>query len=311
MSLDPVFQDLLLQLAQVPPAADLAGMRQMAEANSARLPRRPVQLGPVRDLSIPGAVAPLPARLYTPAGAAPATGWPLTVYYHGGGFVAYSIESHDQLCRELCAASGAAVLSTEYRLAPEHPYPAPVDDAHAALRWAHAHAHELGADPNRLAVAGDSAGANLSVAVTLRARDEGGPPLAAQLLIYPAVDFVNSYPSRQENGSGYMLTEENMQFFASAYLQDPAHAAHPHVSALHAAQLHDLPPALVLTAEYDPLRDEGIAYAGALAAAGGRAEHRPGPGMIHGYANMTALTPVAAALIDDAGAWLGQELRRG
>ena len=184
-----------------------------------------------------------------------------------------------------------------------------MEDAYAALVWAAAHGEELGADASRLAVAGDSAGASLCIACTLRARDEGGPRIRAQLLIYPAADFVNTdrYPSRRENAEGYFLTEERMRFFAQMYLADPGHGAHPHVSPLHAAQLHDLPPALVMTAEFDPLRDEGAAYAGALRAAGVRADHLPGPGMIHGFANMTAFSPAAAGLLDRA-AWLGEEL---
>ncbi|MFC4455035.1 alpha/beta hydrolase [Deinococcus sonorensis] len=308
MPLDPVFKEVLLQMAAAPQPSGLDEMRAMVLANSARLPRRPVSIGAVRDLSLPGPASELPARLYTPAGEAPASGWPLTVFYHGGGFVAYSIETHDSVCRELCAAAETAVLSVEYRLAPEHPFPAPVDDAYAALLWAAEHARELGADPSRLAVAGDSAGASLSIAVTQRARDEHGPALKAQLLIYPATDFSGTaHPSRQENGQGYFLTEERMRFFGQMYLTDPEHAAHPHVSSLH-ADLRGLPPALVMTAEFDPLRDEGKAYADALNAAGTRAEYLPGPGMIHGFVNMTALSPAAASLLDQGAAWLKREL---
>ncbi|GGM09210.1 alpha/beta hydrolase [Deinococcus aerophilus] len=310
MPLDPALQDVLLQFAAAPQPAGLEEMRRMVVANAGRVPRRPVTLASTRDLTIPGPACALPARLYTPPGEAPAQGWPLTVFFHGGGFVAYSIETHDQLCRELCAGAASAVLSVEYRLAPENKFPAPVDDAYAAFTWAAANAAELGADPSRLALAGDSAGASLCIAVTQRARDEQGPTLAAQLLIYPAADFVNTgrYPSRQENGTGYFLTEERMKFFGEMYLAEAAHGAHPHVSPLHAADLTDLPPALVLTAEFDPLRDEGVAYTEALRAAGTRAEHQPGPGMIHGFANMTGVSPAAAALVDRAAAWLGREL---
>lgn len=307
MPLDPHLKEVLLQLAAAPEPGSLEEMRAAVIANSARMPQRPVTIAGTRDLTIPGPASDLPARLYTPEGEGP---FPLTVFFHGGGFVAYSLETHDSVCRELCAGAGTAVLSVDYRLAPEHRFPAGVDDAYAALVWAAAHGEELGADPSRLAVAGDSAGASLSIACTLRARDEGGPPLRAQLLIYPAADFVNvdRYPSRRENAEGYFLTEERMQFFGQMYLSDPNHATHPHVSPLHAADLAGLPPALVLTAEFDPLRDEGIAYAEALNAAGGRATHQPGPGMIHGFANMTGLSPAAAALLDQAAVWLGAEL---
>ncbi|SMB79727.1 alpha/beta hydrolase [Deinococcus hopiensis] len=307
MPLDPLLKEVLLQFAAAPRPGNLEELRAAALANSARAPRRSVPVASTRDLTVPGPASDLPARLYLPEGTGP---FPLTVFFHGGGFVAYSLETHDGLCRELCAAARTAVLSVDYRLAPEHRFPAPVDDAYAALLWAAAHAAELGADPERLAVAGDSAGASLSIACTLRARDEGGPRLRAQLLIYPPTDFGagERHPSRRENGEGYFLTEEQMRFFGAMYLGDPGHAAHPHVSPLTAAALHDLPPALILTAEFDPLRDEGAAYAGALTAAGVRTEHLPGPGMIHGFANMTALSPAAAALVDRAAEWLGREL---
>ncbi|GAA5512912.1 acetyl esterase [Deinococcus carri] len=307
MPLDPHLKEVLLQMAAAPEPGSLEEMRAAVIANSARMPQRPVTIAGTRDLTIPGPASDLPARLYTPEGEGP---FPLTVFFHGGGFVAYSLETHDSVCRELCAGASTAVLSVDYRLAPEHRFPAGVEDAYAALVWAAAHGEELGADTSRLAVAGDSAGASLSIACTLRARDEGGPPLRAQLLIYPAADFVNvdRYPSRRENAEGYFLTEERMKFFGQMYLSDPNHATHPHVSPLHAADLAGLPPALVLTAEFDPLRDEGVAYAEALNAAGGRATHQPGPGMIHGFANMTGLSPAAAALLDQAAAWLGAEL---
>ncbi|MDL2343979.1 alpha/beta hydrolase [Deinococcus sp. MIMF12] len=307
MSLDPHLKEVLLQIAAAPQPTDLEELRAAVAANAARMPRRPVTIGGTRDLTVPGPASDLPARLYTPEGEGP---HPLILFLHGGGFVAYSIETHDSVCRELCAGANSAVLSVEYRLAPEHRFPAGVEDAYAALLWAAAHAEELGADPSRLALAGDSAGASLCIACTLRARDEHGPPIRAQLLIYPAADFVNTdrYPSRRENAEGYFLTAERMRFFGQMYLADPAHGAHPHVSPLHGAELHGLPPALVMTAEFDPLRDEGVAYAEALTRAGVRAEHLPGPGMIHGFVNMTALSPAAAGLLDRAAAWLGQQL---
>ena len=311
MPLDPALAELLVQFAAAPQARDLTEMRQMAIESAERTPRRPVKIAGTRDLLLPGPESELPARLYTPLGAAqaPEGGWPLTVFYHGGGFVAYSLETHDQVCRELCGGANTAVLSVDYRLAPEHKFPAPVDDAYAAFVWAAGHAAELGADAAKLAVAGDSAGASLCIAVTQRARDENGPAITAQLLIYPATDFVNTerYPSRRENGKDYFLTEERMKFFGEMYLADAAHGAHPHVSPIN-ADLKTLPPALVMTAEFDPLRDEGLAYAEALKAAGNRAENLPGPGMIHGFANMTGVSPAAAALIDEAADWLGRAL---
>lgn len=306
MPLDPAVQAILNHLAGMPLPTSIEQMR--AGQSVSALPGRPVGIGPVRDLTLPGPASDLPARLYTPAGEAPAAGWPLAVFFHGGGFVLGSVASHDGLCRELCASGTVAVLSVEYRLAPEFPFPAPVDDAYAAYLWAASHAAELGADPARLAVAGDSAGASLSIAVTLRARDEGGPVPQAQLLIYPASDLLNESESRRANAEGYFLTRDMMGMFGRAYITDPAHLSHPHVSPL-LAELHDLPPALVLTAEFDPLHDEGVAYAQALRAAGNHVEELAGPGLIHGFANMTGVVPAAAALVDRAGAWLGETLR--
>lgn len=309
MPLDPALKEVLLQFAAAPQPSGLDEMRQMVIASAERTPKRPAKIAGTRDLLIPGPESELPARLYLPLGEEPEVGWPLTVFYHGGGFVAYSIETHDQVCRELCEGANTAVLSVDYRLSPEHKFPAPVDDAYAAFVWAAGHATELGVDASRLAVAGDSAGGSLSIAVTQRARDEHGPTIKAQLLIYPATDFggAGNYASRQENGEGYFLTEERMKFFGEMYLADAQQAAHPHVSPIN-ADLKNLPPALVLTAEFDPLRDEGVAYAEALKAAGNRAEQQSGPGMIHGFANMTGISPAAAELMDTAAAWLGREL---
>lgn len=306
MPVDPYIQAMLRQLAALPQPQSLQELRNPAQARA--LPARPVQIGPVRDLSLPGPASSLPARLYTPAGEAPVSGWPLTVFYHGGGFALGDLTSHDSLCRELCASAQVAVLAVEYRLAPEAPFPAGVDDAYAAYLWAAAHAAELGADPSRLGVAGDSAGANLSIVVALRVRDEGGPAPRAQLLIYPTTDFVTESASRRDNAEGYFLTGSMMRLFGQAYITDPAHASHPHASPAF-AQLHDLPPALVMTAEFDPLRDEGEAFVQALTAAGTPAELIQGPGMVHGYANMTGFVPAAAALVDRGGAWLGETLR--
>ncbi|PYE55218.1 alpha/beta hydrolase [Deinococcus yavapaiensis] len=307
MPLDPHLKEVLLQMAAAPQPNGLEEMRAAVHASAARTPKRSVEVARTRDLTIPGPASELPARLYTPTGAGP---FPLTLFFHGGGFVAYSLETHDHVTRELCANANTAVLSVDYRLSPEHKYPAAVDDAYAAVLWAAEHATELGADGRRFALAGDSAGGNLCLAVAQRVRDEGGPNLAAQLLIYPAADFVNTerYASRRENADGFFLTEERMHFFAGAYLADPTHGSHPHVSALHAANFRGFPPTLVMTAEFDPLRDEGAALVDAINEEGGRAALLPGPGMIHGFANMTGLSPAAASLMDQAGSWLRQEL---
>ena len=276
--------------------------RQAVAAASARIPKRPVSIAGTRDVTVPGPVMDLPARVYTPPGEGP---FPVLVFFHGGGFVAYDLDTHDAVCRELCAAAGVLVVSVGYRLAPENKFPAATDDALAAVRWVGAHARELGGDPERLGVAGDSAGANLSTVTALRIRDEGGPHLSAQLLIYPAVDMADhESPSMQENSNGYFLTAERMRYFGDAYLRTPQDARHPHASPLHASSLSGLPPALIMTAEFDPLRDQGRAYADALTAAGVPARYLPGPGLIHGFANLTGFVDAAARLMDEAAAWL-------
>ena len=224
------------------------------------------------------------------------------VYLHGGGWVIGSIESHDAPCRELAARSGCAVVSVDYRLSPETPYPGPLDDCVAVTEWIAANGDELGVDGSRLVVAGDSAGGNLAAAVTLVARERGTPPIAAQLLVYPATDLTLSHPSMIENGEGYFLTADAMRWFAGHYGGDAA--ADHLVSPLHANDHSNLPPALVLTAEFDPLRDEGEAYAAKLEAAGVPTTLHRFDGQIHGFLGMysmlddgkTALDEMAAAL---------------
>lgn len=225
-------------------------------------------------------------RIYWPETTGPA---PLVVFFHGGGFVLCSLDTHDELARGLCQGAGAVVVSADYRLAPEAPYPAAPDDCYAALVWAVAHAAELGADGARVAVAGDSAGGNLAAVTALRARDLGGPALRHQCLIYPVTDCRFDTPSYIENAEGYFLTTESMRWFWSHYLQDMGLATEPYASPLRAPSLSGLPPALVITAEYDPLRDDGERYAQALAAAGVPTTLRRYDGMIHGFVTMAEI----------------------
>lgn len=307
----PLVPELQAFLAQIPPAPSerpsIEQMRALAVANSAQLPRRPTSIAGTREIMVPGPASELPARVYTPLGVG---SFPLVVYFHGGGFVAYNLDTHDQVCRELCTGTGAVVVSVEYRLAPEFRFPHPTDDAYAAVKWLGEHAAELGADAGRMAVAGDSAGASLSLAAALQVQGGSGPELAALLLIYPVADMSGQteYLSRSENGQGYFLTSEAMQLFGAMYLNTPEDALHPHVSPLHSAPLAGLPPTLVLTAEYDPLRDEGHALAEKLQDQGVDTTYRPGPGLIHGFANMTGFVPAAAQIMDDAAAWLKKKL---
>ena len=245
----------------------------------------------VRDLEAAGPAGAMRMRHYAPEpSAAPR---PLTVYLHGGGFVIGDLDTHDEPCRLLCRHAGVHVLSVEYRLAPEHPFPAGVEDACAALRWAQANARALGADPARVALGGDSAGANLSAVASALAAREGSPPLA-QLLIYPPTDATTARPSHALFGEGFFLTQRDREGFIRAYLGGDEAARHdPRVSPLRAPALSGLPPALVVTAGFDLLRDEGEAYARALGEAGVAATARRFEGLGHGFIHLTGICPAA------------------
>jgi acetyl esterase len=255
-------------------------------------PRRELQ--GVNDVSIPGPAGAIPARFYEPAGLG-LERRPLVVYFHGGGWTIGDLETCDGVCRFLATEAEATVLSVGYRLAPEHRFPAAVEDALAAFRWSAVDNTRLGADPARVAVAGDSAGGNLAAAVSLLARDAGGPLPALQALIYPVTDTVGGQPSREEFARGFLLTKADMDWFEGHYLPPDADRADPRVSVLRAGDLAGLPPAYVATAGFDPLRDEGEAYARRLREAGVEVELRRHPELIHGFANMTAVSPAAEA----------------
>ena len=266
------------------------------------------EVGAVRDDSLPGPAGPIPVRIYRPVGPGP---FGVLVYYHGGGWTIGDLETHDKECRILCRDAGRVVVSVDYRLAPEHPFPAAVEDAWAALREIAARAADLEAIPGRLAVGGDSAGGNLTAVVAQMARDAGGPALDLQILIYPSVDNRDDAPerylSRRENAAGPMLLAETMTYFIGHYLgEGNPDRTDPRLSPLLAPSLAGLPPALVLTAECDPLRDEGAAYAAALRAAGGAVRHLAYAGMPHAFfqlspvfdAGREALAECASALRD-------------
>lgn len=253
----------------------------------------PTPVAAVEDQTIAGPGGALGLRIYRPEGNAPA---PLLVFYHGGGWVIGDLDSHDELCRQLCAGAGCVVVSVDYRLAPEAKFPAAPEDCYAATLWAVHNAAAIGADSGRVCVAGDSAGGNLAAAVCLMARERGGPVIRHQLLIYPVTDYNLETASYRDNAEGYFLTREMMRWFWSHYVVDAAQAEDPLASPLH-ANLAGLPAATVITAGYDPLRDEGIAYAQALTAAGVAVEHRLFPGMIHGFVSMPGgLTQTAVAV---------------
>lgn len=242
----------------------------------------PEEVAGVEDLTISGPAGDIPARLYRPS---TDPSLPIVVYFHGGGFVLGGIESHDGLTRSLANAAGALVLSIDYRLAPEHPFPAAPDDCYAATAWAAEHAVDLGGDGARVAVAGDSAGGNLSTVVALMARDRGGPELRAQVLIYPVTAHVTDDASMVDNAEGYLLSRDEVRWFEELYVRGRDDLADPYCSPIRAESLEGLPPAIVVTAEHDPLRDQGDAYAHRLAEAGVPTTHLPFEGMFHGFLN--------------------------
>ena len=266
----------------------------------------PAAVAEVRELSAPGAAGPIPLRLYRPAGSQVGAVLAVLVYYHGGGWVIGDLDTHDVLCRALCNAAGCAVVAVDYRLAPEHRFPAAFDDALAATRWVRQEAASLGVDAERLAVGGDSAGGNLAAAVAIAARDAGDLPIAFQLLIYPATDQRRGHTSHSINGQGYLLEKPTMDYFHDHYLIDARSDLDWRASPLLHDELSKLPPALVLTAGFDPLRDEGLAYADALSAAGNAASCVCFERQIHGFVTM-------GRVIDEANAAVGlcaAELRR-
>lgn len=247
----------------------------------------------VRSIQIDGKI---PARVYTPATARPA---PALIYFHGGGWVFGDLESHDAVCRALANQVPCVVIAVDYRLAPEAKFPAAVDDCYAAAEWISAHAGELGIDADRIAVGGDSAGGNLSAVVCQLARDRKGPKLVYQLLIYPATDMRMNTPSIEENAEGPLLTKASMNWFIGHYLKGERDKTNPLASPLLATSLKSLPPAFVMTAECDPLRDEGEDYGRRLQEAGGAADIKRYAGMPHGFVSFAAALDTGRVAFED------------
>lgn len=296
MPLDPQARAMIDRTAalNLPPTSQLtpAQARASVRERSALLPRE--EVASVRDHPVPVQGGTIAMRVFTPRGAGPKPG---LVYFHGGGWVTGDIETHEGICRILANAADCVIASVDYRCAPEHTFPTAAEDAYAATRWVAEHAGALGVDARRLAVCGDSAGGNLAAAVALIARDRGGPALAFQVLVYPVTDCDFDRPSYKENAEGYLLTSESMRFYWDQYVPNAADRMNPYVSPMHAASLAGLPPALVITAEYDPLRDEGEAYARALGAAGVPVTHSRYPGMIHAFFRFTNVLDAARAAV--------------
>ncbi len=263
-------------------------------------PAQPLEaVARVENREIPGPASEISLRVYRPTGAELDAGGKLPgiVFYHGGGWVVGSIDSHDGLCRMLANRCGAVVVSVEYRLAPEHKFPAAADDAFAAACWVAQNAAELGIHHDRLAVAGDSAGGNLAAVVSLMARDRGFPALACQMLLYPVTDHDFTRSSYVEHAQGRFLTRAAMIWFFEQYLESPADVTNPYVSPLHAADLSRLPPAIVLSAEFDPLCDEAIAYGNRLHAEGTPVTMLHAPGLLHGFLRRPDFFPQADAML--------------
>ena len=300
--------DLMVE-RQIPPMHTLtpAEARAFYRERRAVTQPEPPAIAETRDLQASGPHGAIPLRLYHPLPAVQRTRPPpVLVYFHGGGWVIGDLDTHDTLCRELALGAGCAVVAVDYRMAPEHRFPAAVDDCIAATRWVHDHAAELGVDASRLAVGGDSAGGNLAAVVAITLRDAGDLAIRFQLLIYPATDQRRGWPSHTSNGQGYLLTTETMDYFHDHYLPDKALDLDWRASPLLHPDLSRLPPALVLTAGYDPLRDEALQYSQRLTQAGNRCTHVLFERQIHGFITMGKVIDEANAAVQICAA----ELRR-
>ncbi|MGZ4506232.1 MAG: flavin-containing monooxygenase [Blastococcus sp.] len=307
---DPHIAAILAMLdeAGMPPlhegTAEAGRAQYAALTHGARAPEQIVPVAATEDITVPGAHGQLRGRVYRPDGEGP---FPTVAFFHGGGWVIGDLDTHDNMARNVCTGSRAVVVAIDYRLAPEHPFPAAAQDAVAAARWVAQHREELGGGA-LFAVAGDSAGGNLAAVAAQELTDEG-VPVAGQFLIYPAVDAAGEYPSRVENATGYFLEQPTMDWFYGHYAGAWDDAKDPRLSPLHAADLSGLPPAVIVTAEFDPLRDEGEAYGEALRAAGVPVDVQRYDGMIHGFFDMGTVSPAAQAAIDERCARFGELLR--
>lgn len=301
----------LMEERGVPPTHTLAPhqARALYRERRAFTQPEPPQVGSVQDLVAPGPAGPIRLRSYRPMGAPADAALPVLVYYHGGGWVIGDLDTHDTLCRQLANQSGCAVIAVDYRMGPEHRFPAAVDDSVAAARWIRGRAADLKIDPDRIAVGGDSAGGNLAAVVALAARDAGDLPLSFQLLIYPATDQRRGQPSHTTNGQGYLLTRDTMDYFHDHYIADPAQDLDWRASPLLHERHANLPPAFVVTAGYDPLRDEGLEYAQKLTEAGTRAALVNFERQIHGFILMGRVIEEANVAVQLCAAQLKQALQ--
>ncbi len=311
-------KELDLQIKELLQAADAAGVppiynfsyedaRDFYVLMSQKLAGDPPDNLDVSDRIIETPVSNIPVRIYRPP-TADVKAMPALIYYHGGGWCVGNLDSHDHVCRWLSACSNCVVIAVDYRMGPEHKFPAAVEDALAVCEWISTHAGELGIDADRIAVGGDSAGGNLSAVVSLLAREQGSPHIACQLLIYPATEMWMSYPSHAAFGDGYRLTRTSILWFINGYLRDGNDMHDFRASPLLAEDHSRLPPAFIMTAEFDPLVDEGEAYARKLEKAGVAVKYHCYDGMVHGFIAMPGAVDVAKTALQDAAAYLKQQL---
>ena len=309
MPLDPDAQFVVDQIDQVPlHTLGVEAIRSSLSAQAAEGFPPPASVHEVEDRSIPGPSSPMAIRVYRPSDE---SALPALLYFHGGGWTVGSPDSCDGICRALTNGAQCVIVSVNYRLAPENKFPAAVDDAYAALEWLATHGRaELGIDPGRIAIGGDSAGANLSAAVCLLARDRGGPRARLQLLAYPATEYAVERESWRDNAKAPILTAEDVVWFWGQYLRDEANRVDPRATPSNAGDFRDLPPAFILTAEYDPLRDDGEQYARRLAEAGNEVTVKHYPGVFHGFLNMLGVVSRADTAIADAGSRISEAFAR-
>ncbi len=314
MTLDPQAASVLERAARanLPPYPRIgaAAARELYRETRGALAPPPPEVAKVEDLQASGPAGPIPVRLYRALGTAADERLPVLVYFHGGGWTIGDLDTHDIVCREFANLARCAVISVDYRLAPEHKFPAAVEDAIAATHWTGRMAETLGLDPTRVAVGGDSAGGNLAAVVALTLRDAGGPPLAMQVLIYPAVDMTVDRESHRKFAEGYLLTRESIQWFVSNYLRGAEDVADWRASPLRASDLAGVAPAYVITAGFDPLLDEGKAFADRLHEAGVPVTYECFEGMIHGFVTMGGVIAAAHHAIYRAATGLKQAFAR-
>ena len=302
MPLDPQIVTVMETVAALGLPANHEVSPEEARANGRARPRAPgPEVGKVEDRTIPGPAGEIPVRIYTPAGVGP---FPGLAWYHGGGWVVGDLDTADATARHLCVKADCVVVSVDYRLAPETKFPGAADDCYAATQWLANNASSLNVDASRIAVGGDSAGGNLAAAVSLMSRDRGGCGIAFQLLVYPVTERNFNTGSYIDNAEGYQLSRDGMIWYWDHYLASDADATNPYAAPMHAADLSNLPPALVITAEFDPLRDEGEAYAEKLRAAGVPTTCTRYDGMIHGFYGMPAAVDKSRQAVEQSAACL-------